>query len=88
MQLQLQQQQQRNAKMEEQLRTFLHFNNVVESDLQKSEMQTNQLKKQLMAVEEERDTLEAYYLAKLEEMQHTFDALVQQHRRTGDNFLT
>lgn len=69
------------AQQEKQLRTFLDFNATMEHDLRQALAKVADLEKQCRELEFEKQTVEAYYTAKHQEMQAQFQALL--HSSTG-----
>lgn len=64
------------AVQERQLRTFLEANEALENDLREQMQLVQQLERRKQEQEAEKQTIEAYYEARLEEMQTQYDRLL------------
>lgn len=64
------------AVQERQLKTFLEANEALEGDLGKQVQRVAQLERRKQELEAEQQTIEAYYQARLEEMQTQYDKLL------------
>ena len=61
---------------ERQLKVFLEANNALEADLRKQMQRVAQLERRKQEMEAEAATVEAYYKARLDEMQSQYDRLL------------
>lgn len=68
----------RASVQERQLKTFLQANEALEADLRKQLARVQQLERRKLEQEAEQQTIEAYYQARLEEMQAQYDKLLSE----------
>jgi len=66
------------ATQEKQLKTFLEANEALESDLRKQMQRVALLERRKLEQEAEQSTIEAYYQARLDEMQAQYDRLLSE----------
>ncbi|KAL1524066.1 hypothetical protein AB1Y20_018977 [Prymnesium parvum] len=66
------------ATQEKQLKTFLEANEALESDLRKQMQRVALLERRKLEQEAEQQTIEAYYQARLDEMQAQYDRLLSE----------
>jgi len=68
----------KSSVQERQLKTFLQANEALEADLRKQLSRVAQLERRKQEQEAEQQTIEAYYQARLEEMQAQYDRLLSE----------